>query len=197
MGRLEKIIGVEIIKTENDEIRLGHTWHEIETLEYFIVREKPSHFMQIGVHEGGLSYILIPRMFCYYTGIEINCKAIRPDVIKVYTQYIDTATLICSDCFNSSTYNYLSSLENKIIYCDGGHKAQEIAYFKSLLLIGDIIMCHDFYDGTREVRGVPKENISIEVTGNDIQIYENDTAFERLPEDIFGETRIIGWRKIA
>src|SRR4030042_6405639 len=191
MGRLEKIIGVEIIKTESDEIRLGHTWHEIETLEYFIVREKPSHFIEIGVHEGGLSYILIPRMFCYYTGIEIDCKIIRPEVIDIYKKYIRYAILMCFDCFSDVVYKCIKSLKNKIIYCDGGHKAQEIAYFKSLLLIGDIIMCHDFYDGTREVRGVPKENISIEVTENDIQIYENDTAFERLPEDIFGETRII------
>jgi len=197
VNRLEKIIGVEIIKTGNDEIRLGHSWHEVRVLMKFIKEQRPKHFIEVGIHEGGLSYLLVPKLLCYYTGIEIDCNIIRRDVIDIYEQYIHTAALICLDCFSDVVYDIIKPLENKIIYCDGGHKAQEIAYFKSLLSAGDIIMCHDFYDGTREVRNVPKENISIEVTANDIQLYEKDVEFRRLPEEIFNETRIIGWRKMA
>jgi hypothetical protein len=197
MGRLEKIIGVEIIHTYHGEIRLGHTWHEVNVLEDFILKQKPKNFIEVGIHEGGLSYLLIPNILCNYIGIEIDCSIIRPEVIDVYKKYIRYASLMCFDCFSYVVYDCIKPLKNKIIYCDGGHKAQEIAYFKSILSVGDIIMCHDFYDKTREVRGVPKENISIEVTRDDIQIYEKDTAFERLPEEIFGETRIIGWRKIV
>lgn len=191
-GRLEPIIGVEIV----NDIRLGQTWHEVDVVEKLIRSYKPEVFIEVGVHEGGLSYVLIPKMLSYYIGIEIDCSLIRPEVIEVYKQYIMTAQLMCTDCFSPSVHDYLSALDAKIIYCDGGHKAQEIAHFKSALKSGDIIMCHDFYDGTRTVRAVPVENISIEVTASDVQIYENDTAFERLPEDMFKETRIIGWRKL-
>jgi hypothetical protein len=192
MGRLQPIIGVEII----NDIRVGQSWHEVDVIERLIKQRKPVNFIEIGVHEGGLSYILIPKMLCYYLGVEIDCNLIRPEVYEVYKQYVMTAQLMCIDCFDSRVYNNLDLMDNKIIYCDGGHKAKEIAHFKSACHPGDIIMCHDFYDGTRTVRGVPIENISIEVTTSDIQIYESDVAFERLPEDMFKETRIIGWRKL-
>jgi len=193
MGRLEPIIGVEII----NDIRVGQSWHEVDVIKQLIEEQKPNQFIEVGVHEGGLSYVLIPTMKnCFYTGIEIDCNLVRPEVIDLYGQYRELSTLFCYDCFSDVIHDYLYNLYHKIVYCDGGHKAQEIAHFKNTLHSGDIIMCHDFYDGTRTVRGVPVENISIEVTSDDVQIYENDTAFERLPEDMFKETRIIGWRKL-
>lgn len=193
MGRLEPIVGVEIV----DDIRLGHTWHEVDMIDKFVTSYKPRNFIEVGVHEGGLSYVLIPRLnFLYYTGIEIDCRLVQPGAMEIYRKYIRTATLMCLDCFSDVVYERIRSLDNKVIYCDGGNKAKEIAHFKSACRPGDVIMCHDFYDGTRYVRGVPKENISIEVTASDIEIYQSDPAFKRLPESIFGETRIIGWKKI-
>ena len=192
--RLEPIIGVEIV----DDIRLGHIFHEVDVIESLVKQELPLNFVEIGVHEGGLSYLLIPKFtnICYYTGIEIYCSLIQPKVVQMYKDNIGHVTLMCLDCFNPTVFEYISELKNKIVYCDGGNKAKEIAHFKSALHHGDIIMCHDFYDGTRKVRAVPVDNISIEVKTSDIQIYENDTAFERLPEDMFKETRIIGWKKL-
>ena len=64
MNRLEKIVGVEIIDANGDEIRLGHTFYEVEVLRDFILQENPDHFIEIGIHEGGLSYLLLPVLFC-------------------------------------------------------------------------------------------------------------------------------------
>lgn len=189
-GRLEPIIGVEIM----NDIRVGHTFYELEVLEKFIQDQKPAYFIEVGVHEGGMSYILIPKLpQIYYIGVELHCDLIRPIVKAVYEK-VPFAQLLCMDCFSEIIHSYLGDLKNKIIYCDGGAKAREIFHFKDTLRPGDIIMCHDFYDGKRKVRGVPRENISVEVTPNDTEIYDFDSQFERLPEEIFGETRIIGWR---
>lgn len=193
-GRLEPIVGVEIV----DDIRLGHIFHEVDVIKSIVKQANPLNFIEIGVHEGGLSYLLIPEFtnICYYTGIEIDCGLIQQKVKDMYFDNIGHVTLMCLDCFSPVVFNTLAEMSRKVVYCDGGHKAKEIAHFKPALRSGDIIMCHDFYDGTRTVRGVPRENISIEVTASDVQIYENDTAFERLPEDMFKETRIIGWKKL-
>lgn len=194
-NRLEPIIGVEII----DDIRLGHTFYEVDVLSQFILKSRPRHFIEIGVHEGGLSYMLIPKFFTArieYTGVEIDCELVRQNVKNMYAKYNDMAVLLCQDCFNHNLFEVIQRSKNKVIYCDGGNKAKEIAHFQNACQSGDIIMCHDFYDGTRVVRGVPEANISIEVTSKDVQIYENSTAWKRLPESVFKETRIIGWIKL-
>jgi len=193
MSRLEPSMGVEII----NDIRLAHTWYEVSVLENFIKEQKPKYFIEIGIHEGGLSYALIPKLSCYYIGIEINCEVIRHEVIKIYEDYIMTATLMCFDCFNLVIYNHLIGLDNKIIYCDGGNKALELSHFKSSCNLGDIIMAHDFHDGIRQVRDIPTEYLQPEIRLDDVQVYESDPMFERLSEDIFKETRIIGWKRIG
>ena len=191
--RLEPIIGVEIVA---GDIRLGHTFYEIEVLENFIQEQKQNIFIEIGVHEGGMSYLLIPKLpQVYYVGIELHCDLIRPIVKAMYEQ-VSHAQLLCMDCFSDLVHSYLYDLKGKIVYCDGGSKAKEILHFKDTLHSGDVIMCHDFYDGKRQVRGVPKENISVEVTPNDTELFDFDVEFERIPEDIFKETRIVGWRKL-
>lgn len=188
--RLQEIIGVEIV----DDIRLGHTWHEIQVLGQFVMDTQPLYFIEIGVHEGGMSYVLIPKLNVMYVGVEIDCSIIRPEVLKLYREY--SALLFCRDCFDHDLFTMFQATRRKIIYCDGGNKAKEIAHFQSACRTGDIIMCHDYWDGQRKVRGVPDENISKEVLPLDVQIYENSTAWKRLPEEIFKETRIIGWIRL-
>jgi len=194
MSRLPPVIGTEIV----DDIRLGHTWFEYHVLENFIIYIKPKWFIEVGVHEGGLAYLLLQNSLLdevAYIGIEIDCNLVRPQVKDIINKRL-FADLMCVDCFGSDIESLMRSLDNKIIYCDGGFKAKEIIHFKEFCKSGDILMAHDFYDGTRVVRDVPVENISIEVTDNDIAHMECDDFFERLDENIFKETRIIGWRKI-
>lgn len=190
MSRLQPVLGTEIV----DDIRLGHTWHEYEVLEQFIADERPDWFIEIGVHEGGLSYLLIPKYITKnYIGIEIDCGIIRPEVIELYER--PWATLICGDCFGNKVADTISELDGtKIFYCDGGNKALELKHFWTMCNENDIIMAHDFHDGIRKVKGVPEPHP--EVLPTDILHLSVNESFERLPEDVFRETRIIGFRKI-
>lgn len=192
MGRLEEIPGVSII----DDIRLGHTFYEVNVLKKIIKEYQPLNFFEIGVHEGGLSYLLIPQMplDCHYTGIEINCGFVQPKVYEMY-QNIAHSSLICLDCFNEAIFTFIQWSSHKIIYCDGGNKAKEILHFKEACNSGDIILCHDYYDGKRIVKDVPLDRLVAEVTVDDIQCYEQDQSFERMPEDLLKKTRMIGWKK--
>lgn len=185
--------------TSVDGIRVGHTFHELQVLEKFVVDTRPMHFIEIGVHEGGLSYLMLPILSaitgCEYTGVEINCNLVLPRVKAMYEAY--NARLLCVDCFGDDVYGYVKIRKSKILYCDGGNKALEIAHFQDALNSGDIIMCHDFYGFDRVPAEIPEyKQLCLEVVESDVQIYENCTAFERLPEDMFKETRIIGWRKL-
>lgn len=190
---IPKIIGTEVV----DGIRLGHTFHEYSIIQGFLYESKPSWFIEIGIHEGGLTYLLLQNRLLDdigYMGIELNCNIIKPKVKEIINKRL-FSHLICTDCFASNSVLIAQSLSNKIIYCDGGYKARELKVYKHTCRSGDIILAHDFYDGTRTVRDVPIENISIEVTAEDIVHMEEDRTFDRLPEYIFFETRIIGWRK--
>lgn|SRR5574341_470 len=192
MGRLEVIIGTEILE---DDIRLGHTFFEVEVLKTFIKQEMPDWFVEIGVHEGGLSWLLIPIFpDMNYLGIELSCVYIRTPVINLYAS-TPNAELLCRDVFDWDVINRVTKLSRKIIYCDGGNKVKELQTYKSACKSGDIIMAHDFSDGIREVRDVPDYFLHPEVYPADIQHLDKDEDFEKLPERIFKETRIVSWRK--
>ena len=194
MSRLEAVLGTEIV----DDIRLGHTRYEYCTLEWFILDTQPDWFVEIGVHEGGLAYLLLQNSRLNevaYMGVELYCDLTRPEVKRTINNRL-FADLWCIDCFSPEVATFLQNLPNKMIYCDGGDKPRELLYFKNFCASGDIILTHDFYDGSRVVRGVPVENISIEVVASDIVRMENDVTFERLDEETFKDTRIIGWRKL-
>jgi len=190
MSRLEPVVGTEII----NDIRLGHTWHEYNILRDFILEEIPDWFVEVGIHEGGLAYLLLPILEdIQYMGIEINCGIIQPRVKLRFDSY-PNAELLCADCFSSSVALAINKPGRKIIYCDGGNKVKELEHFKYLCHSGDIIMAHDFYDGKRNVVDVPSPNA--EVTPKDVLHLDEDETFVRLSEDIFETTRIIGWQKI-
>ena len=147
------------------------------------------------MHEGGLSYLLLQEFLNVdYMGIELDCMLIRPEVAMEYDKQ-GRADLHCLDCFHPTILEALKTLLIKIIYCDGGNKVAELKHFKNACLSGDIIMAHDFHDEIRKVRDVPREYFTPEVRPEDVKHLDNDETFERLDEDIFKETRIIGWKK--
>ena len=190
MSRLEQIAGTEIV----DDIRLGHSWAEYDVLKNFILDEEPDWFVEVGIHEGGLSYLLLPELHHVgYVGIEIDCGIIRPQVKRRF-DFHPNSKLLCANCFSSSVALKISELSGrKIIYCDGGNKVKELHHFKYLCRSGDIIMAHDFHDGDRKIHGV--EEVHPEVLPMDVVHLDTDESFVRLDENIFKETRIIGWRK--
>ena len=198
MSRLQKVIGTEII----DDIRLGHTWYEFWVLLILIDRfahisRNIQTFVEVGVHEGGLSYMLIPRFpDLNYIGIELDCALTRPKVKQIYEEN-PQAELICSDCYSDLVANRLRKLTHKIIYCDGGGKAKELQHFKALCHPGDILASHDYHDGSSIVVNVPPEHLPAnpEVTPKDIIHMMEDKTFEPIAVPFSG-TRIVAWRKL-
>jgi len=197
MSRLERIVGTEII----DDIRLGHTWYEFGVLYLLIGSQlslgKSLTFVEIGVHEGGLSYMLIPKFpKLNYIGVEINCDIVRPEVRQLYLNN-EQAGLICDDCYSDSIANILNGITPKIIYCDGGGKAKELKHFKTLCHSGDILASHDYHDGELELVGIPPEYYPTkpEVSPEDIVHMIEDETFESISVPFPG-TRIVAWRKL-
>lgn len=191
MARLEPIIGTNIV----DDIRLGHTWHELETIRMIIVHEQPIWFIEVGVHEGGLSYLLIqgfPELD--YLGIELHCDLVRPNVKEVYEKY--SKELYCGDCFDPSLLDRIAKLPRKLIYCDGGNKVAELIAYKQVCHPSDLIFVHDYHDGRRKVKEVPPEYLHPEVLPVDVEHMSFGDSFVRFPEYMLNETRIIGWRKL-
>ena len=93
---MEDILGTEIY----EGMRLGHIWHEIAALDEIIQLIQPDWFVEVGIHEGGLTYFLLSKYKFNYIGIEINCGIIKPKV-KALINTQDNARLICADCFSS------------------------------------------------------------------------------------------------
>jgi hypothetical protein len=193
MARLEPIVGTNIV----DDIRLGQTYTEVGVVAGLIKAVKPEWFVEIGVHEGGLSYLLIP-MFSgklNYFGVEIDLRLVRPAVMEIYAQH--RQTLLQEDCFNSALIARISSLPKKIIYCDGGNKVAELLTYKFACHPGDLILTHDYHDGVREVAEVPAEHVHPEVLPRDIQHMLVDDRFVPVDEEILKNTRIMAWRCVA
>lgn len=191
MSRLEPINGTEIIVTpDNTEIRLGHTYYEVAQIKRIILMLQPKNFIEIGIHEGGLSWNLLNWKLSSlnYVGMELSCYLIRPEVIKLYKE--KEAKLICGDCFNPETVQFISGLESKIIYCDGGMKAKEIVVYSQCLSPGDCIMSHDYWSGETEIIDVKYPRA--EVTPEDVSFLRTDNYEElHLPG-----TRVVAFRKI-
>lgn len=192
MSRLQPVPGTEII----DDIRLGHTWHEYLILQRFVRDQHPSVFIEIGVHEGGLSHLFLKEFpLMQYIGVEIDRGIVRPEVVAQYNER-STAQLMYVNCFDPSVKFILDALKDKIVYCDGGYKAIELEHFKFMCHSGDIIMAHDFWDGVRVPVDVPPGAWTPEVLLENVTHLDKDPTFIRLDEEIFKETRIVGWKKL-
>lgn len=171
-------------------VLVGHTMFEVRAIMNAIDTYKPDHFIEIGLHQGGLSYILIQTFpEIHYVGVELDCNLLRPDALTLFG--LPNSHLICGSCFSEKVELYIATLEGKrLIYCDGGDKAKEIKTFKPLVMVSDIIMCHDYWDGESKIRAVPKPNA--EVTPEDVKMYRED---ERFVELSFPGTRVLGFMR--
>lgn len=194
MGRLEPVNGTNIIELHNgEEIRLGHTWNEVAVLKRILDVERPQCFVEIGVHEGGLSYLLLPYLFWQeYIGIEIDLGLVQNAVKARYA--LLGRELIGVDCFDPKLMESIGKLKNKLIYCDGGNKVKELHAYKDVCLPGDLLFTHDYYDGVRPVLEVDQPHG--EVLPEDIADITADECFELYDQDTLKTTRIQGWRKL-
>jgi len=135
---------------------------------------------------------------CKYLGIEID-ETIVDNRIKELVES-NGGKIIYADCMSDNVYKEIERFVNggrTIIYCDNGNKAEEIKHFYPILKKDDILLTHDFTDGTRNVRGLSYHYYNLrEVTEDDIRDLDNNKELQRLPEEIFKETRNIGWIRL-
>jgi cephalosporin hydroxylase len=192
-GIMEEIKGTTIV----DGIRCGHLQSEVEAIKRIIEFYKPDTFVELGVHEGGLAYQLIPAFpNTLYIGVEINCQIVVPRV-KIMFEGNPNDLLLCRDCLDP-TIMYATKGKT-LIYCDNGHKTEEMKFFAPLIKVDDIIMCHDYckddyYNYIPEIGDYGKpDTIPVpEVHYKDLEFLRNK-KFKSLPEQLLYETRIAGY----
>ena len=191
----EKILGTSV--SPRFDLRVGATEHEVRTILGLITLYHIWGFVEIGVHEGGLTEFLLGT-FCEYLGIEINEKIVRQEIKDEAP--IFGGRFVYGDCMSpevvSEVASFISSVGSpSIVYCDNGAKKEEIKVYSKIIPSGSILLTHDFTDGERKIRDI--ENYTFqEVNLQDIEFMEKDYSFQRLPENILKETRLVGWKKL-
>lgn len=194
---MQTIQGTEII---NGEIRLGHLWHEVDVIFDVLVQYRINDFVEIGVHEGGLTWLLLQRFpELNYLGLEINL-AITKASVKNKVKRSLTAELIQRDCFDPNTLidvlEWMPVDRPCLIYCDNGNKPLEIKTYAPILRTGDILMAHDYHDGRRVVRGLERYGYTTDITKPEVLpedvafMYENCKELDKVD---LSDTRIIGF----
>lgn len=175
-------------------IKTSHTWHEIGQILRIINDLDVGVFVELGAHVGGLASIIIPlsnyKQFVYF-GVENKPEIVYPTL---------RSSLYFGDVFSQDTVNAVSGLwttARKFIYCDNGNKVEEMELYRSILKPGDVIACHDYYDG-QEVYGL--ENFGMdnscgcvpEVWKDDLVQFESP-EFKLLDPYLLDGTRIMGF----
>ena len=101
--------------------------------------------IEIGTQEGGFAMLLKELLKCEVYTIDIEVWEPRELKSTNFREY--KIHYIQDDCFHSDLlFDLLKRPAKKILFCDGGHKANEISYFAPLMNEGDFIGGHDFFD---------------------------------------------------
>jgi len=178
-------------------IKTSHTWHEIGQILRVINDLDIQTFVELGAHVGGLASILLPvnryRDFVYF-GVEHKEEIIHPTIRdRIYI----------ADIFNIETVETIKRVKmnrKTFIYCDNGDKVKEMWYYLSTLNSGDVIACHDYYDG-QDVYGLKNFGLD-DSCGCKPEVWKDDllpfsgVEFEPLPAYLLEGTRIMGFTKI-
>ena len=169
-------------------IHIGHTGAEVAFLTEVIGRAEVAAFIEIGVHLGGLAEVMM-AIVPEYLGIEIDPRIVVDRVNNQITAS-QSADIWIADAWNRMTVfvvaDWLAVRGTTLIYCDGGDKPKEFAFYAPVIRKGDLIGVHDY--GTYEGAEI-----------SPVQAGETATTFglNRFGDDINGahETRIAIWKK--
>lgn len=177
-------------------IKTSHTWHEIGQILRIINDEDVVQFVEVGTHVGGLASIISCvnkyRPFIY-RGIEIN-ESVVDDRVKDAIRFGDALDV------RFAGQSIKNNVGKTMIYCDGGNKVKEMRLYAKLISRGDIIACHDYYDG-QEVDGLPYFGEDDGACGCNPEVWrENLSAFwdgdwTPLATYLVEGTRIVGFVK--
>jgi len=180
-------------------IIMGHTWHEAGQVLRVLNDFDVDAFIEIGTNVGGLSSLMFGRTAVCpafkYLGLELDFTIVNQHVLMLrsFTPRFQVMNL---DCFSSAARHivkdHVTNSGRCVIYCDGGNKVKELYHFAYLLRPNDIIMCHDYWDGKREVRDVdaPKAEVNPEDVERLVVTHNL-----RPVTNYFDQTRNMGWFK--
>lgn len=136
-----------LLKPNPYGIVVGHEWDEVGVLLDVIEHEGVRSFIELGVHEGGLTALLSPlthhKPGFRYLAVEIN-SGIPLATVKT----LPGVQFMWGDCFDLAVITEIdrwlvSAPKPTFIYCDNGDKPREFRTYAKLLRKGDIIAAHD------------------------------------------------------
>jgi hypothetical protein len=178
-------------------IKTSHTWHEIGQILRTINDFDIQMFVEVGAHVGGLASIIAPLIEYkdfIYVGLEIDESIVHPEV-RSYIQIADVMDIQTIQNIKDAT-----TKRKTFIYCDNGNKVNEMALYASILKRGDVIACHDYFDGqtVQSLGGFGVDDscgCKPEVWKRDLQLFHT-SGYEQLPEYLLAGTRIMGFIKL-
>jgi len=154
-------------------------------------------FAEIGAHVGGLASAVLFRNHFHpfrYVGFEVDGTHLDDNVVEHCLIHVQ-------DVFEDVNRIWrLAKSQRTFLYCDGGNKIKEMRTFAPFLEPGDIIACHDYYDG-QEVVGLDGFGVSDacgcvpEVWESSLKFLFEDDTFLNLPGYLLDGTRIMGFMK--
>ncbi len=133
-------------------VLVGHTWIEVGIVLDTINRLRIKRFVEIGVHKGGLTALLVHTTTHVpgfeYLGLEIDSQIIHPTVRKLFDP-LANAYLWIRDAHTKEAINDVERWMKAVagpalIYCDGGDKPKEFKLYAEILRKGDFIAAHDW-----------------------------------------------------
>ena len=132
-------------------ILISHSWNEVGAIFQVMQENAVDCFIEIGVHRGGLSSLIIP--YCYYNpdfkylGIDIDRKIVEPSIL-FFVSFLDNAKLYYNDENSINTIRMARGMIEKakhpLIYCDGGNKPREFKAYSAIAETGTLLMVHDY-----------------------------------------------------
>ena len=143
-------------------------------------KERPDLIIEIGTCRGGFALLLRKYFECEIVTIDID--EWEPRIAKNKQFKENNIKYIIGDCFvNKDLDNYLKKDVKKIVFCDGGHKANEFNSFSKLVNVGDIIGVHDYFPSRDKLdyniwTTCEVEDGDLDLSGFD-KVYENNAAW--------------------
>lgn len=178
-------------------IKTSHTWHEIGQILRIINDLDIETFIELGCHVGGLASIVGCNMFYKsfkYVGVDSKAEHFDNSVDQLFA-------LQQEDIFESPEELINKHRQGKtFVYCDDGDKVKEMNIFYKFLLPGDVIACHDYWDG-QEVVDLHDFGYSDacgcvpEVAKTNLVKLFDDRSLTMLPPYLLKGTRIMGFMK--
>jgi len=81
-----------------------------------------------------------------------------------------------TDVFDSEIASVIANGGKAFLYCDGGNKTKELAYFNECMKLGDVIGCHDY---------------RTEVSPMLIDNYMEGRGFNKIPDEEFKDLKTL------